>query len=213
MTVLTGPLFSLTARNSIGNALTYSAWRGIQYARTRVIPANPQTAAQTAVRDVFATLNNIWNRGGTLFRAPWTASAEGQPLTDRNRLVQENVPALQGDANLADFVFSPGAGGAVPPVSATFTPGAGTITVVPTPPSLPTGWTIQSAVAVAILDGDPSPPISPTPVEGEDLTSPYSIVLSGLSAALYRCGVWLRWTAPDGSTRYSTAIVGSATPT
>ena len=213
MTVLTGPLFSLTARQTIGSAITYSAWRGIQYARTRVIPANPQTAAQIAVRDVFATLNNLWNRAPTLFRAPWTASAEGQPLTDRNRLIQENVPALQGDANLADFVFSPGAGGAVPPVSATFTPGVGTITVVPTAPTLPTGWTIQAGVATAILDGDPSPPLSPTPVSGEDLTTPYSIVLSGLTAALHRCGVHFRWTAPDGSTRYSTAVIGSATPT
>ena len=109
--------------------------------------------------------------------------------------------------------MSPGSGGGVPPTTATFTPGVGTITVVPTAPTLPPGWTIAAAVAMAILDGDPDPAISPTPVAGEDLTSPYSIVLSGLSAALHVCGVWLRWTAPDLSIRYSSGFYGTATPT
>ncbi len=213
MSKINGPLFSLTAAGTIAKALVYSSWRGVKYVRTHVVPANPNTTAQQEVRGIFRTLNAMWNRAPSIFREPWTANAAGNPYTNRNKLVALNSAPLKNQVSLANFVFSPGMGGAIPPVSITVTPGAGSLTVAVTAPTLPTGWTITAAQAVAILDGDPSPVLIRTPFAGEDLATPYSIVLSGLTTALHYVGAWLKWTAPDLSIRYSTAVTGSGTPT
>ena len=53
MAKLHGPLFSLDARGKLGKALVYSIWKGINYARKYVIPANPNTAAQQTIRGYF----------------------------------------------------------------------------------------------------------------------------------------------------------------
>jgi hypothetical protein len=50
MAKVTGPLFSLDARNSIGKAVVYSFWNGVNYVRSRVIPANPKSDLQAEVR-------------------------------------------------------------------------------------------------------------------------------------------------------------------
>ena len=49
MAKLYGPLFSLDARGKLGKALVYSIWKGLNYVRKYVIPANPNTAAQLKV--------------------------------------------------------------------------------------------------------------------------------------------------------------------
>lgn len=215
MSKLTGPLFSLTARGTIGDALTYSAWRGVQYVRTRVVPNNPNTTNQQEVRGVFRTLAAWWNRAPTLTRAPWVAAAVGLALTDRNILVRENVPALQGDANMNDFVGSPGAGGALPPLTMTLTSvGAGAIEAVFTQPPVPPGWTQQAVVLSVFADGDPSPEFITTPSDGEDTVTPFTdVTITGLAAVAHQARGWNRWTAPDGSTRYSIALAGQITVT
>lgn len=214
MAGLTGPLFSLSARGTIGQTLTYATWRGIDYVRQRVVPANPNTTGQQDVRNTFSMLMETWKRAPTLFQAPWTANATGQPFTNRNALVRENVPALQGDADMSDFVWSPGALGGPAPASITVTPGVGQLTVDITAPALPTGWTIQAGVAAALDDDDPQTTSFFTITAGEDTTSPYSVVLTGLTAGqLHRVGAWLRWTRPDSQTAYSTALTDSGTPT
>lgn len=213
MSKLTGPLFSLTARGTIADAITYSGWRGVQYVRTRVVPANPQTANQTEVRNIFHTLCDLWSRSPAIFREPWTANAQGQPYTDRNKLIALNIPALQGDVNMNDYVGSPGQGGAIPPASITVTPGAGQLTVDVTAPTLPPGWTITAAQVCAFIDGDASTPLVLTPVADEDTSSPYSVVLTGLTTVLHQVRAWLKWAAPDGSTKYSTALADTGTPT
>lgn len=47
---VTSPLMSLDASGSIASALTFSKWKGRNYARQLVIPANPQTEEQQGVR-------------------------------------------------------------------------------------------------------------------------------------------------------------------
>lgn len=69
-------------RNSIGG-VTYSRNRGGAYARARVTPLNPQTAAQSAVRTNFAANSKLWS--GTLDdtdRQAWTFFAQNNPVTD-----------------------------------------------------------------------------------------------------------------------------------
>lgn len=58
-------------RNKIGGVV-FSTWRGIQTARQRVTPSNPQSIAQTEVRTVFAWVVQILKSfGSELYRADW----------------------------------------------------------------------------------------------------------------------------------------------
>lgn len=208
---LTGPLFSLTARNALGKAVVYSNWRGVQYARQYTTPTNPQSAAQVDIRNIFKTLAFLWKTGGTIFHAPWAAAAAGQPYTDRNRFFKANIPALDGDADCQDFVGSPGFGGALPPTSCgSADGGAQVLNLTPVQPSIPTGWTQVSADAVAFIDGDPTAYVERTPTEGQDAAAPFTaIALSVGTAGTYVWSCWNVMTAPDGTTRYSTPVSGT----
>lgn len=50
MAKLRGPLFSLKASGAIAKALVYFGWKGLNVARSYVVPSNPKTAAQTTHR-------------------------------------------------------------------------------------------------------------------------------------------------------------------
>lgn len=213
MPALTGPLFSLTARKSLRKTLTYSRWRGIQYVRSHVVPANPNTTAQQDQRNNFANINTVWNYAGTRFREPWTARATGQPFTDRNLFIKQNVEALYGQADMTDFVFSPGSGGAPPPTLGAVTPGSGQLSIAVTAPGIPTGWSIVEAVGAAFPDADPTVRQSSFDVnEGFDATSAYAVVITGLPASLCVVGIWLKWLRPDGLFAYSVSVNTTGTP-
>lgn len=191
MARLTGPLFSLAASGTIAGALTFSSWRGIQYVRTRVIPANPNTSGQQEVRGCFTTLTEMWKRMPAGARVPWEYAARGQALTARNKHIQLNVPALQGDANLDHLVMSVATGAAVPP--ATITPadaGGQILTIACTAPTVPAGYTLEWMNMAAVLDGDPSPAIIRTTFWDEDDSAPYTVNLPVAVAGDYQCAAW-----------------------
>lgn len=50
MAKVTSPLMSLDASGSIAGAITFSKWKGRNYVRQLVIPANPRSAGQQATR-------------------------------------------------------------------------------------------------------------------------------------------------------------------
>lgn len=56
MAKVTGPLFSMTASGQLGKAIVYASWKGIEYVREYLIPANPKTANQGDVRLVLGGL-------------------------------------------------------------------------------------------------------------------------------------------------------------
>jgi len=56
MAKLTAPLFSIEASGTIGKTITYSRWHGRSYARRRVVPLNPQSADQVAIRNAMRCL-------------------------------------------------------------------------------------------------------------------------------------------------------------
>ena len=62
MAKVTGPLMSMAASGSIGGTLTFATWVGRAYVRNLVIPSNPQTLIQMAVRNAFSALGkaNAW---------------------------------------------------------------------------------------------------------------------------------------------------------
>lgn len=211
---ITAPLLSFGARGALAKTLVYSTWRGRKYARSYVVPSNPQTAEQTLTRNAFSFLQAVYKVAPPLATAPWEAYIKGKPLTARNAFTKFNLPVLRGEADLANYVFSPGALGGLPPISVVATPAADSIVVTMSAPSpVPTGWTVQAAVAAAIADQDPDTGVLTTIVAGEDTTVAYSITLAGLDEVLHQVGAWLRWLRDDGLIAYSPAILTSATPT
>jgi hypothetical protein len=210
----TAPLLSFSAAGQIAKTQVYARWRGRPYVRRYVVPFNPQTTAQTQVRSVFSFLQAVYKLNQAIATAPWDAYASGKPLIGRNAFVKFNLANLQTPTTLALMEFSPGALGGLPPASITVTPAAGQLTIAVTAPSvLPSGWTITAAQAAALKDQDPHAPTVFTVTAGEDLSSPYSIVLTGLPTGLTRVGAWLKWLRPDGKVAYSPAVKGSGTVT
>lgn len=209
-----GPLLSFDARASIGKTIVYSNWKGIPYARRYVVPANPDTVGQQAVRNVFKWLMSVWTYMPASVQEAWNAYAEGQPLTGRNAIAKFNVSPLQGAADLADFIFSPSAKSGPIAGAVTFTPGNDLVTVDLTAPVLPTGWTIVEAVAACIRQQNPGSGVLYTVTAGVDATSTYQVVLSGLaSAQTYVCGGWFKYLRPDGTNAYGRAVMGTALTT
>lgn len=56
MAKVTGPLMSLDASGSVAETITFSKWKGRNYVRQRIVPANPQTSDQLAGRSILGTL-------------------------------------------------------------------------------------------------------------------------------------------------------------
>lgn len=214
MARLTGPLMSLGASGTIAKTLTYGDWKGISYARTRVVPANPQSISQTQTREVFAFLQEYYKFAPAIAREPWIAAVTGIPMTTINLVLSKNVSQLRTQTDLDLMTYSPGARGGIPPSGIVITPGVGTLSVAVSAPSLPSGWTITAAQGVAMKDQDPHDGIEASPVAAEDLTSTYTVAFSGLlSSTIYQVAIWLKWLTPNGDAAYSVALRDQASPT
>lgn len=211
MAKVTGALLSLGASGSIAKTLVASKWKGRPYFRQHVIPANPQSTAQTLTRDIFRNLSSIWLALGTNQQAPWDRFADGQVLTGRNAYIGKNIQALRGEADLAKWLGSPGAKGGLIADAVVLTPGSGNITVAITAPTPPTGWSIINAQAIMIEDGAPEDITNFTTIFGADAVSPYSIVLTGLASTTYSVAAWIAWTKADGTLAYGPSITALAT--
>lgn len=219
MAKVTAPILSGRARGQIGTTQVYASWRGVQYARSYVVPRNPQTAAQTTRRDIFAAISDYWKRASTIARAPWTAAIIGRPLTARNLIIKANLQPMVGELDRQAWTGSPGSGGGVPPTLVTATGGAtpGQLAVTITSPLAPTGWTLQAVQAIAFADGLPTDFIPSPLAEGENITpTPGSgdvVTLTGLPSVLFVAAGWTLWAKPNGSIAYGASLTTTATPT
>ena len=213
MAKTTAPLLGFSASGQIGKAVVHAKWKGVTYARAHVVPANPKTTAQLAQRAMFTNLSYMYKVAPALFTESWLLAAKGQPQTDRNMFIGKNRKALFGKANMQLFVFSSAVGGGLPTGAVTPTPGSGSISLAIVAPALPTGWTITEAIAAAFKDQAPTTAATIQLVAGDDTTSTYAVVLSGLtSSALYTYGAWFKYAKPDGSVAYGPATNGTSTP-
>jgi hypothetical protein len=90
MVKTTGGFFSLDARGSLADTLTGSYWKGINYIKTRVIPNNPQSSAQTAIRTVMASGVSNWRFGAISAGAKtmWESYAAGTGMSGFNRFIR-----------------------------------------------------------------------------------------------------------------------------
>jgi len=213
MAKTTAPLLSFGGSGQIGKTMVYGSWKGRPYVRRHVIPANPQSAEQTITRNAFSFLQSVYKFAPALVTDVWEAYASGQVMTARNAFTKFSLPNIRGETDLDNLVLSGGANGGPPPTAAVATPGSGQLSVAVTAPSvLPQGWTIYSAIVAVIRDQDPDSGVLFTVTAGEDLTSAYAVVLTGLTANLYQVRAWLKWNRPDGTFAYSPDIATTGTP-
>lgn len=216
MAGVTAPLLSFSGSGQIAKTQVYSTWKGLPYVRRYVIPSNPQSSGQTMTRNAFTTLNFLWRTAPADFVAPWTAAAQGRPLTNRNLFIQKNNSLLRTASDLTGMVMSPGAKGGLAS-AITITPGNDQLTFAGVDPSpLPPGWTVIGLVGAAILQQDPQAPSDFTINIVTDLTSPYSVVMSGLlSVTDYVAAGWWVYQRSASLTdlAYSAAIGAEFTTT
>lgn len=104
---LTGPLFSLDARQTLGGTIVYSAWKGVNYARMRVIPYNPKSDYQTGIRDTVTFGVSYWQDAAAVPAAQktwWNTYAEGTNMSGFNRFMKFFV-ALNYDADTGSCIY------------------------------------------------------------------------------------------------------------
>lgn len=208
------PLLSFGASGAIAKTQVYAKWKGRPYARRYIIPANPNTLAQQATRSVFKWLNDAWKYMPGSAVTGWDAYALASQITSRNGWLKQNVASLIAATDLSTLIFSPSAKSGIQAAGMTVTAGVGQLTVDLTAPTLPTGWTITEADVAAIADQDPHSGTNFQFFTGSDATSPYQVILTGLTAAqLYRVGGWFKFTRQDGTFAYGQSFLGSGTPT
>lgn len=91
MVKLTAPMFSLGASGTIGKAVTFAGWKGRPYARERVIPANPKTVLQVAMRAMLKFLSQAWVDVGTTPQGTWDERAKQGNYSPFNAYVGANM--------------------------------------------------------------------------------------------------------------------------
>ena len=94
MAKVTGPLFSMSASGTIGDAVTYGTWKGQPWARVWFKPENPQTATQVNVRTALSLAVACFQ--GTLSQAQKDAldgAAEGLGMSGYNYFMKHAMEA------------------------------------------------------------------------------------------------------------------------
>lgn len=99
MVKLGGPAMSLDASGTIGGILTFSKWKGRAYVRTRVIPSNPKSDAQSAVRACMKFLAQNWAGLATPNKLSWDPMAEANKYSAFNGFSSLNL------RNWRDFLY------------------------------------------------------------------------------------------------------------
>lgn len=76
MVKVAGPAFSLDASGKLGGALVFSKWKGRNYIRSLVKPANPKSGGQVGMRAMFKFLSQEWDGLTDPEKATWQDRAD-----------------------------------------------------------------------------------------------------------------------------------------
>lgn len=83
MVKLIGPAHSFGASGKLAS-MVFGNWRGIDWARELVIPANPQTAQQVNIRTALTLAVAEWQAQSSGEKLLWDQAAAGQPYSGYN---------------------------------------------------------------------------------------------------------------------------------
>lgn len=105
----TGPLFSISAQGTLGNAITYQTNKGRNTIRTKPEPNNPKTLPQRIARAGVQIANEFWSQATDEQKEAWTSIAAHKWYTPYNALVGDVL--ARKAANQAPRI-APGGGAA-----------------------------------------------------------------------------------------------------
>lgn len=90
MVKVKGPAMSLDASGSLAGALVFSKWKGRNYVRQHVVPANPKSGGQVGVRSMFKFLAQIWDGLSDANKATWEDRADDLVASTFNAFMSYN---------------------------------------------------------------------------------------------------------------------------
>jgi len=90
MVKVSAPVLSLDASGSIGGAMVFSKWKGRNYVRSLVIPANPKSGGQVGVRAMFKYLAQFWASLTAPNQATWESRADDSVISPFNAFMSYN---------------------------------------------------------------------------------------------------------------------------
>jgi hypothetical protein len=110
MAKVIAPFLSLDASGTVAQTLTASKWKGINYMRQRVIPKNPNSFKQLAIRAVITDASLAWKNGDTVgtvvinatYKAAFNAAAEGQAYSGFDLYIKNSV-AINYDTTTSPY--------------------------------------------------------------------------------------------------------------
>lgn len=165
-----GPCLSLDASGTIGDAVTFSKWKGRHYARERIIPANPRSGLQVGFRAMFQFLAQNWASVHSSDQASYNDLADSMAISPFNAFMRANQRRWRNYKAPSEPIAAPEEGtvctwnGGTPAA----TGGVSSISITMTPAtkldnrgvaifrSIDTGFTpgISNCVAVILVDDE-----------------------------------------------------------
>lgn len=130
--LVNGPLFSLEARGAVGKAIVYAKWKGRDYVRKYVVPANPRSLAQQFQRGILESLSHWWAYLGTTNKATWQTLANSHNYSTFNAYCKFNLDGETDGDNPIGNAASGGHSATVAVASVVITGGVNKIDVVAT---------------------------------------------------------------------------------
>lgn len=91
MVKVSAPAMSLDASGSLAGALVFSKWKGRNYVRQHVIPANPKKPGQVGIRAMFKFLSQVWVGLSAANHATWESRADDMVVSTFNAFMSLNV--------------------------------------------------------------------------------------------------------------------------
>jgi hypothetical protein len=92
MALTVGPLMSLDASGSVAGTIVFSKWKGRNYVRQLVTPANPKSRLQVSTRAMMKFLSQQWSPETTaLQKATWEADAAAMAASPFNAFIKTNL--------------------------------------------------------------------------------------------------------------------------
>jgi hypothetical protein len=140
MARVSGPLMSVDASGQFGGAMVFGKWKGRNYVRQLVTPANPKSAKQTGVRSMMKFLAQIWYGLSAPVKATWDEMAATKSISAFNAFVGENLARWQNFlAPTQEFPAAESAN-AITISTQTLTGGQGFVTLDITPSGAGDNW-------------------------------------------------------------------------
>lgn len=213
MARINGPALSLALSGSIGNELTIQRRGGGPSAARKSRPTGPPSAAQLAIRDLFAWLNSAARQMHAHQRLAWGYRVQERKTSLIAEWTGQNVPALRSQANLDNLVICPGNNGAPGVRSVAVAPGPSRLVMTITYPNIPPGWQLTQFQGFAYRQQDPYGPFV-RPVHTGFRAYPFTVLnINGLQTGQqYVVGAVLWWVLPSGVDAVSRSVnaVGTA---